>query len=159
MIIFGSTILILLINHYLSYIVLKNRVLRRNKWDLNICCGKTDGGGINADIFKHEDVPNFVLVDNIYNLPFKNNQFENVLCSHTMEHVENPPLFYKELKRVGKKITIILPPLWDISAVFCFFEHRWIFLTFRKEHKKLPKYVKLPIAEFIQKKRGQKIKA
>jgi hypothetical protein len=29
--------------NWLSYRFLKNRVLKRQKWDLNICCGTTDG--------------------------------------------------------------------------------------------------------------------
>lgn len=36
--------------HILSYIGLKRRNLNRQTWDLNICSGKTDGGGVNADI-------------------------------------------------------------------------------------------------------------
>ena len=74
--------------NFLSYRVMGGVIRkRRERWDLNICCGKTDGGGVNADIIKHADVPNLVVVDDIYNLPFSTNQFDNVLCSHTIEHV------------------------------------------------------------------------
>lgn len=74
-----------------------------------------------------------------------------MLCSHTLEHVENPALFYNELTRVGKEVTVVIPPLWDICAVLNIFEHKWIFLNFKKEHKTLPKYIKLPLSCFIQK--------
>ena len=157
--IFGAAAAILWTTHYISYFSLKKRILAKHTWDLNICCGKTDGGGINADIFKHEDVPNFVFIENIYHLPFADKEFDRILCSHTLEHVENPVSFFKELTRVGREVTVVLPPLWDICAVFNIFEHKWIFLSFKKVHTGLPKYVKLPVAAFIQKKLGQKIHA
>jgi hypothetical protein len=73
--------------------------------DLNICCGTTDGGGINADILQHSDVPNFVKLDSIYRLPFADKQFGVVLCSHTAEHVHYPQRFDRELQaRVGQKL-------------------------------------------------------
>ncbi len=144
--------------NFMSYNVLKKRILRRQTWDLNICCGKTDGGGINADIVRHADVPNFVQVD-IYDHPFADKQFDTVLCSHTIEHVEDPERFFAELQRVGKDVTLVVPPLWDLSAVLNVLEHRWIFLTFKKEHKTLPMYVPLPFADRIQKRYGQRIHA
>lgn len=155
--IFGVIAVILWVIHYISYFYLKRRIMVKNRWDLNICCGKTDGGGINADIFKHEDVPNFICIESIYHLPFKDKEFDRVLCSHTLEHVEDPALFYKELTRVGREVTVVIPPLWDIGAVFNIFEHQWIFLSFNKEHTSLPRYVRLPISAFIQKKLGQRI--
>jgi len=54
--------------NYLSYSLFKKRILERRKWDLNICCGFTDGGGINADIVSHAKVPRMTIVD-IYKLP------------------------------------------------------------------------------------------
>jgi ubiquinone/menaquinone biosynthesis C-methylase UbiE len=115
------------------------------QWNLNICCGKTDGGGVNADIFQHKELPNFQLIDDIYNLPFKDRQFDTILCSHTMEHVDHPQKFYKELRRVGRHITIVVPPLYDLAAVLNVFEHKWIFLSCKKEHHELPRHVRLPI--------------
>ena len=82
--------------HHISYFVAKEKIGKERKWDLNICCGYQDCGGVNVDIVQHKNVPNFVQVNDVYNLPFKNNEFENVLCSHTIEHVENPKLFFKE---------------------------------------------------------------
>jgi len=145
--------------NFLSYGVLKTRILRRQKWDLNICSGKTDGGGINADIFKHADVPRFVLVGSVNRLPFKDRAFDSVLCSHTMEHVEDPDAFFAELRRIGRRITIVLPPLWDVSAVLNVLEHQWIFLTFRKTHDRLPARVRLPLARTVQRKLGQRLHA
>lgn len=144
--------------NYLSYTVLKRRIIRGCTWDLNICCGRVDGGGINADIIAHEKIPRFVIVD-VYRLPFKDKQFNHVLCSHTIEHIPRPEEFFKELHRVGREVTLILPPLWDISAALNFLEHRWIFLTFKKRHSTLPPRIRLPFARTYQRKAGQRLSA
>jgi len=144
------------LSHFISYSILKKRILKQKKWDLNICCGKTDGGGINADIVKHRnDLPNFRLIENINKLPFKTGQFDNVLCSHTIEHVDDPKRFFQELNRIGKNVTVVIPPLYDISAVLNILEHKHIFLSFKKKHQHLPTFIKLPLAAFTQKYLGQ----
>ena len=102
------------------------------------------------------ELPNFIRINDIYHLPFRDGEFQTVLCSHTIEHVDDPESFYKELARVGKKVTLVIPPLWDISAVWNVFEHKWIFLTLKKEHNSIPRYIRLPLSPYIQKRRGQK---
>lgn len=144
-------------SHTLSYSLLKIRILKRNHWGLNICCGKTDGGGINADIVSHRKIPNLVLVD-VYQLPFKDGAFQQVVSSHTIEHVDDPEAFFKELQRVGHHVILIIPPLWDISAAFNVFEHKYVFLTFKKAHTTLPPHKRLPLSRWIQKKWGQQIR-
>jgi len=136
--------------NWLSYKRMKARILERQTWDLNICCGKTDGGGLNADIFQHTELPNFILISDIYHLPFRNKQFNHVLCSHTMEHVEDPDLFFKELQRVGNHVTIVIPPLWDFAAALNLFEHRWLFFSLKTEHRSLPPRVHLKLADFLK---------
>jgi hypothetical protein len=140
-----------------SYHLIKNRVLTRRNWDLNICCGKTDGGGINADIIRHKEVPNLVIVD-IYHLPFQSSQFKHVLCSHTIEHVSCPKELYAELKRVGSHVTLLIPPIWDLSAAFNLLEHKWIYWSLFTEHSDLPYYTRLPLSGFVQNRIGQRIK-
>jgi len=154
-----SLLLLFMITNRLSYGLLKNRILRMRKWGLNICCGKTDGGGINADIVRHSQVPNFVLLSDIYALPFADNSFADVLCSHTIEHLEDPRRFYRELQRVGREVMLVVPPLWDLSAAFNVLEHRWLFLTVRKRHTKLPPFVRLPLAATVQQLLGQRFHA
>lgn len=154
----AATALLFLANK-VSYGYLKRRILKSRKWSLNICCGHTDGGGINADIVRHNGVANFVKIDDVYNLPFDDQQFESVLCSHTIEHVDDPERFYQELQRVGKEVVIVVPPLWDLSAVFNILEHRSIFLTVRKKHRTLPRFVDLPLARALQNRFGQRIHA
>ena len=151
----GFLILTTMLNT-LSYHVLKNRIIRRRRWDLNVCCGKTDGGGVNVDIVRHGNIPNFIIAD-VYDLPFRDKQFNDVLSSHTAEHLNDPSRFFHELSRVGKDITLIVPPLCDISAVINVLEHRWIFLSWRKEHKTLPKFVRLPLATLVHRIVGQKV--
>ncbi len=155
----AGVILLFLLNGY-SYGILKNRVVRRRRWGLNICCGRTDGGGVNADIMQHAPLPNFERVDDIYNLPFGDDRFEWVLCSHTMEHVGDPDAFHRELTRVGRHVVYVLPPVWDLSAVLNVFEHKWIFLSFKTEHvDEMPPRIKLPLARTVQKALGQTIQA
>lgn len=145
--------------HWYSYSHLKTKIVASRRWDLNICCGTVDGGGVNADIVQHADVPNFVQVKNIYRLPFEDGQFETVLCSHTAEHVDDPDRFDAELRRVGKEVVYVLPPVWDLAAAFNIMEHRWIFLNLRKIHRELPRRVPLPFARRIQARLGQRIAA
>lgn len=145
--------------HWYSYRYLKLSIIGRRRWDMNICCGTTDGGGVNVDIVRHADVPNFVQVDDIYRLPFRDDEFDTVLCSHTIEHVEYPRRFDRELRRVGKKVVYIIPPVWDLAAAFNIREHRWIFLTVRKVHYRLPRRVELPFARRLQARIGQRVTA
>jgi len=155
----AGIVVILFALNFLSYRVLGAAIRRKRKWDLNICCGITDGGGVNADIFQHTEVPNFVMLNDIYHLPFRDGEFDHTLCSHTIEHVDDPARFYEELRRVSKEVTLVLPPLWDPGAVLNIFEHRWIYLTWRKEHHTLPRFIKLPFATTLQTKFGQRIHA
>ncbi|MFA6088256.1 MAG: methyltransferase domain-containing protein [Candidatus Woesearchaeota archaeon] len=144
--------------NWLDYKFMKKRYLESEKFDLNICCGNTSCEGVNADIVKR-DVSKFVLVKNIYKLPFKDKQFKNTICSHTLEHIDNPKKFFDELRRVSKNVTILVPPLWDFGCMINIWEHRLQFLTFTSRHKnKLPKFFYLPFSKTFQKKLGQQIK-
>jgi predicted SAM-dependent methyltransferase len=145
--------------HWYSYGYLKKNIVARRTWDLNVCCGTTDGGGVNVDIVRHADVPNFVHVENIYQLPFEDQQFDTVLCSHTIEHVEYPRRFDRELRRVAKEVVYVLPPAWDLAAALNVLEHRWLFLTVRKVHRTLPRCMPLPFARRLQARIGQRVTA
>jgi 2-polyprenyl-3-methyl-5-hydroxy-6-metoxy-1,4-benzoquinol methylase len=46
----------------------------------------------------------------IYELPYKDNSFDLVLCTEVLEHLENPEKGLKELVRVSKKYLIISVP-------------------------------------------------
>ena len=51
-------------------------------------------------------------------LPFKDNEFDFVVASHVMEHVEDIDFFIKELERVSKKGYVELPTMLEDNLVF-----------------------------------------
>jgi hypothetical protein len=143
--------------HVVDYRILKHRHVKGRRYGLNISCGDTDGGGVNADVVKRS-VPNFTLVKDIYNLPFRDGQFESAICSHTIEHVEDPERFYGELRRVSKEVVLLIPPLWDVMGLMTFREHKWQFITMKTKHvNSLPRKFKLPYWG-IQRRYGQKLR-
>lgn len=146
--------------HFISYRWIKQRALVERRWDYNICCGTTDGGGINADIFRHSNVPNFELIQDVTRLPHPDKAFEHILCSHTIEHVPDPDAMFRELCRIGKNVTILVPPLWDFTAALNPFEHQVIFLSIRSRHENhLPRHIRFAPARWLQSIAGQKINA
>ena len=51
-------------------------------------------------------------------LPFKDKEFDFVIASHVLEHVEDPQFFIKELERVAAKGYIELPTILEDNLVF-----------------------------------------
>lgn len=143
--------------NWFDYRYMKAKHLKSMKFDLNMCCGDSPSGGVNADVVKR-NVPGFVLIKDIYKLPFKDKQFKNTICSHALEHVSDPKAFFKEMQRVSENVVILVPPVWDYGCMMNIKEHRWQFLTLRSKHvNKLPAFVELPLSDFYQKTFGQKI--
>ncbi len=103
-----------------------------------MCCGKPTAAGSTSISSVTAPYPTWCLAD-IEHLPFADGAFQSVLSSHTIEHVDRPEAFFAEMQRVGRAVTLVLPPLWDLSAAFNVLEHRWIFFTLRKEHDRLPR--------------------
>lgn len=156
----GITLLLfvlLWVPHQVSYRFMKNRILKRQKWGLHICCGKIDGGGVNTDIFRHAGLPRFQIIEDIYHLPFSSKKFDSVLCSQTLEHIGDPDRFFEERKRVGRQVVLVLPPLRDITAALNIFGHRRIFFKLKTEHHFLPRRMRLPMARTFQHLFGQHI--
>ena len=60
---------------------------------------------------------NFVKLEN-KSLPFKDNEFDFVIASHVLEHVEDFKFFIKELERVSNKGYIELPTKLEDNLVF-----------------------------------------
>lgn len=46
----------------------------------------------------------------IYDLPYKSNSFDLVVCTEVLEHLENPKKAYRELVRVSKKYVLLSVP-------------------------------------------------
>lgn len=71
---------------------------------------------------------------NFDKLPFENNSIDDIICSHTLEHIENTKHFLNEIHRILKKdapITFIVPyglhpgsskPVHKQSITECWFD-------------------------------------
>lgn len=62
--------------------------------------------------------------------PFKDKEFDYVICSHVLEHVSNADVFLKEVQRVGKKGYLEFPTIY-YDYIYNFPEHQ-LFLFQKK---------------------------
>ena len=69
------------------------------------------------DLSKFYKDRNFIKLEN-KQLPFKDNEFDFVIASHVLEHVEDFKFFISELERVSKKGYIELPTKLEDNLVF-----------------------------------------
>jgi len=112
---------------------------------LNISCGRTEYGHVNADITP-QPVARFVKYEIGQRLPFADKQFGAVYTSHTMEHTEDPKAFYAEISRVADRVFPVYPLVFETSAYWPF--HKWIALDLSGQ-----KWFKNPFySEVIEKK-------
>ena len=101
-----------------------DKILENNKsWNiLDIGCGYSahKNASVVCDIQDLSNVykeKNFVkLTSNI--LPFRDKEFDFVIASHVIEHVNDVELFIKELQRVSSKGYIELPTILEDNLVF-----------------------------------------
>lgn len=98
---------------------------------------------LGATVHRHDTITKFplpmVLAD-IHRIPFKDQSFDFVYCSHVLEHVDDPILACAELMRIGKRGYIETPTLgkdglfgwakgmhkWHLVLIgnrLCFFEY------------------------------------
>ncbi|MBW2981001.1 class I SAM-dependent methyltransferase [Candidatus Woesearchaeota archaeon] len=103
-----------------------------NKPILNLGCGRTNYGDVNADVVRHRNVRNFMKIDANSVLPFKNKQFSSVFASNIIEHLPNPDFSLKEMKRVADKVYIGHPKWWQLGTWLAP-DHCW--LVFRGKPK------------------------
>ena len=101
-----------------------NNLLRKNKdWKvLDIGCGYTanENATTLCDVIDlQEQYPDkkFVKLES-KNLPFSDKEFDFVIASHVLEHVENPEFFIKELQRISNKGYIEIPTTLEDNLVF-----------------------------------------
>lgn len=69
------------------------------------------GVDFNIDcLFGFKNPKTKILKHSATQLPFADNEFETVICTHTLEHVKNIAQAIKELKRVcAKKLIVVVP--------------------------------------------------
>lgn len=96
------------------------------------------GGSFNA-----RDQKNFVICDAQY-LPFRDKVFQESNCTHVLEHLKDPRLGFKELKRVSIRGYIETPSLLYENILFGYPYHHWFF-TKKKGKIYFAKSIKLKI--------------
>ena len=105
-------------------IKLINTILQKNSnWKvLDIGCGYRANTNANViadvqDLSSYYKDRNFIKI-NDKKLPFKDKEFDFVIASHVIEHVEDFEFFIKELERISSKGYIELPTRLGDNLVF-----------------------------------------
>ena len=100
------------------------KILSNNpSWNiLDIGCGYNASTLANVicdvqDLSNHYKNKKFIKL-NENKLPFKDKEFDFVIASHVMEHVENIEFFINELERISRKGYIELPTMLEDNLVF-----------------------------------------
>lgn len=76
----------------------------------DIGCGKRPKCSPDVTVDRYELINNgWSVKADIEHLPFKDNSFDFVVCSHVLEHVEHPTKAIRELQRISKSGYIELP--------------------------------------------------
>ena len=111
-----------------------NKILKENQnWKvLDIGCGYTanENATVVSDV---QDLSNFYKDKHFVKitekkLPFKDNEFDFVITSHVIEHVDDFQFFISEIERISKKGYIELPTKLGDNLVFeNSNDHLWMF--------------------------------
>ena len=102
---------------------INNQLKSNPNWKvLDIGCGYTAHNNATVicdiqDLSEFYKERNFIKLENNI-LPFKNKEFDFVIASHVIEHVEDVKTFIKELERVSSKGYIELPTILEDNLVF-----------------------------------------
>ena len=106
-----------------SKIHIDNQIEQNPNWKvLDIGCGYTAHKKANVicdiqDLSKFYQDREFVRLKS-KTLPFKDKEFDFVITSHVIEHVEDVNFFIKELQRISSKGYIELPTILEDNLVF-----------------------------------------
>jgi 2-polyprenyl-3-methyl-5-hydroxy-6-metoxy-1,4-benzoquinol methylase len=102
--------------------------------------------------------PNIKLLqESIYDLPYKNNTFDVILCTEVMEHLDDPKKALKELFRVSRKYVLLSVPNEPIFMGSNFLRGKnWSRFGNDIEHINHWTFVSFP--NFIKKNAGVKVK-
>lgn len=74
-------------------------------YTLDVGCGRDTNCDVRVDICRRFKP---TIICDAQHLPLKTNTFDSVNCSHLLEHVVNPILVIREIKRVAKKDATIV---------------------------------------------------
>jgi len=102
---------------------INNQLKSNPNWKvLDIGCGYTahENATVICDIQDLSEFykdKNFIKLENNI-LPFKDKEFDFVIASHVIEHVEDVKTFIKELERISSKGYIELPTILEDNLVF-----------------------------------------
>jgi len=94
---------------------------------LDVGCGFDPHGTVNVDITRNS---NAEILASALSLPFKDNSFSLVLCSHVLEHLSDPAKAFHEISRVSRSRFVIRVPhrLGGLAKGAGGREyHRWLF--------------------------------
>ena len=99
-----------------------NLIKNKNLNILDIGCGYSANEHATVicdtlDLKRHYKDRNFIKISG-KELPFKDKEFDFVITSHVLEHVEDPELFLKEIQRVSKSGYIEVPTKLEDNLVF-----------------------------------------
>ena len=86
---------------------------------------------VDTNYHRHSDIKvlknqQFIQADG-ENLPFKDKEFDYIICNQVLEHVENPDIFLKEQARVGKRGYLETPSVIG-EYLFPKESHKWLIL-------------------------------
>jgi len=91
-----------------------------------------------------------------YHLPFADKTFDYVICSHILEHMEDPERFIAEITRVGKRGYIEVPSAlserifgWDFHHWYCTVESNTLVLSKKSEGERFGGFFHRLIAQTI----------
>ena len=102
---------------------IENLLLNNQKWKiLDIGCGYSPNNRATVfcdtqDLSEFYKGKKFIKLEN-KKLPFENKEFDFVIASHVMEHVEDVDFFISELQRIAYKGYIELPTKLEDNLVF-----------------------------------------
>ena len=143
-----------------------NKILKENQnWKvLDIGCGYTanENATVVSDV---QDLSNFYKDKQFVKitekkLPFKDNEFDFVITSHVIEHVDDFEFFISEIERISKKGYIELPTKLGDNLVFeNSNDHLWMFeyddvsniLLASKKHEFIEPFVSVSTAKKLEK--------
>lgn len=130
---------------------------------LDVGCGTYPKGDINIDLYitpeerrsqgfvevTFKEIPEYLIKADAHHLPFKNNTFQKIICSHTIEHLLQPYIALTEIYRTIKKNGVLVLDLPNSKLVST--EHQTHFYSWTTSSlSHLLKYVGFKIESIVE---------